>query len=63
MKKDFNHVSLGINRYYFSNWGLGLDFYRVYDSFTEDHIASVTQLSFVFFNVTLTYWKKGVYGD
>ena len=60
MEKDFGNFTLHINRYSFDNFALGLDCYKVYDYDTEEERAFVVQLSFLFFNVTLCYWKRGM---
>ena len=57
MKKDFSRYTVHINRYYFENWSIGLDFYQVY-RFPESVLsATVFQVNFLFFNITLTRWQ------
>ena len=57
MKKDFSRYTIHLNRYYLENWSIGIDFYKVY-RFPESVLsATVFQVSFLFFNITLTRWQ------
>lgn len=58
MERDFGNTTVHINRYSLDNFALGLDFYKVWDYDTEQLRARVFQLSFLFFNVTLTFWRR-----
>ena len=61
IEKDFgNHITVFISRFSLSNFGLGFDYYKMYNWDNGEHTASVTQLSFLFFNVTITFWKDGI---
>lgn len=66
MKKDFGRYTIHVNRYYLDNFALGFDYYRLYefDYNTVDgdtrFQASICQLSFIFFNITLTRWHKWI---
>ena len=62
MEKDFGNTTVHMNRYSFDNFALGLDCYKVWDYETEEARARVIQLSFLFFNVTLCFWKRGLRG-
>ena len=54
MYKDIKKVTIHTNRSHLYNWALGIDYYTIY----EDNMAmaSVLQLSFIFFNITFTKW-------
>ena len=58
MYKDFNGVTVHVNRYHTNNFGFGFDYYQLNDLQTKKLEASVLQLSFIFFNITLTRWHK-----
>jgi hypothetical protein len=61
MEKDFgNRLTVHINRHSFDNFALGFDCYRVWDYETEISRARVVQLNYLFFNITLTFWKAGL---
>ena len=59
MYKDFGRLTVNINRYSLNNFGLGFDYYH--EEYWSDplQMVKVLQLSFVFFNVTITLWDKG----
>ena len=52
-------TTLYVNTFTFTNWAFGIDSYVVFedDACTID-IAKVTMLNFLFFNVTVTKWRK-----
>ena len=56
MHKDLGRFTTHINRYQLENFALGIDFYTVYRYPLGERSARVLQLSFLFFNITLTYW-------
>ena len=60
MQKDFGKVTLHVNRYTLTNFGLGFDYYHEEYWQMPQEVARVIQLSFIFFNVTLTFWKEGL---
>ena len=66
MKKDIGRYTIHINRYYFNNFALGFDYYKLYEFDYEitnripGHQASILQLSFIFFNITITRWHKWI---
>lgn len=60
MEKDFGRFTVHINRYYLSNWALGLDYYQLNERDTRILEASVFQLNFLFFNITITRWHKWI---
>ena len=61
MQKDIGgSITLHINRYSLKNFAFGFDYYQLYTYQTEEHEASIFQLSFLFFNVTFTFWKGGI---
>jgi hypothetical protein len=61
MERDFgSRLTVHINRHSFDNFALGLDCYRVWDYETEISRARVVQLNYLFFNITLTFWKAGL---
>lgn len=61
MHKDIgDSITIHINRYSLHNFALGFDYYRLYSFGVEEHEASIFQLSFLFFNVTITFWKGGI---
>lgn len=59
MHKDFGRLTVHINRYSLTNFGLGFDYYH--EEYWEEpqRLVKVLQLSLLFFNVTLTLWDKG----
>ena len=60
MKEDIGRYSVHVNRYYINNYALGFDYYKLYDHPSGMHEASVFQLSFLFFNITITRWQKWI---
>ena len=60
MKEDIGRYSVHINRYYLNNYALGIDYYKLYSHSNGVHEASVFQLSFLFFNITITRWHKWI---
>lgn len=60
MKVDYGRFSVHINRHYLSNFALGFDYYQLVEERTNLHEASILQLNFLFFNVTLTRWAKWI---
>ena len=60
MQKDFGKVTLHVNRYTLTNFGLGFDYYHEEYWQMPKEVARVIQLSLIFFNVTLTFWKEGL---
>jgi len=62
MEKDFKWITLHINAYHLNNFALGFDFYKLYEHPTGKYEASILQLSFLFFNVTITKWADPYVG-
>ena len=60
MNKDIGRYSIHINRHYLSNFALGFDYYQLNDAETRILEASVIQLNFLFFNITITRWHKWI---
>lgn len=60
MKQDFGRYTVHINRHYLSNFALGFDYYQLVDYPTGIHEASILQLNFIFFNITITRWHKWI---
>ena len=60
MHKDFGKVTLHVNRYTLTNFGLGFDYYHEEYWQMPQEVAKVFQLSLIFFNVTITFWKEGL---
>ena len=60
MQKDFGNTTLHLNRYYLSNWSIGLDYYQLHDYESRALEASVLQVSLLFFNITFTRWHKWI---
>jgi hypothetical protein len=59
MLKDIGKFTIHFNSYHLSNFSLGFDFYYLIDGTDEPRkIASIFQLSLLFFNVTLTKWTR-----
>ena len=59
MQKDIgSSITVHVNRHSLRNYGLGFDYYQLYSYQTDEHEASILQLSFLFFNITLTFWKE-----
>ncbi len=58
MIKDIGSFTIHFNRYYLNNFSLGFDFYYLIDELEPRKIASIFQLSLLFFNVTITKWAK-----
>jgi len=56
MYTDLGKFTVHINRYYIHNWALGIDYWRIYSVVNRLHEATVLQLNFLFFNITLTKW-------
>ena len=56
MEKDFKKLTVHVNRYGLESTALGFDWYSVYEFPTNEKKAKVLILSFLFFNITLTYW-------
>lgn len=52
-------TTLYVNAFSFSNWAVGIDSYVVFeDNECTIDVAKVTMLNFLFFNVTVTRWRK-----
>lgn len=60
MTRDFGRYTVHINRYYLSNFALGIDYYQLVEQKTRVLEASVFQLNFLFFNITITRWHKWI---
>lgn len=60
MQRDFGRNTVHINRYYLSNFALGIDFYQLHESKSKVLEASVFQLNLLFFNVTITRWHRWI---
>ena len=61
MEKDFgSKLTVYVNPQSLTNFALGFDFYKLWDYETEAARASIIQLNFLFFNITLTFWKEGL---
>lgn len=61
MQKDIGgSITVHINRYSLHNFGLGFDYYHEEYWQMPKGIARVFQLSLIFFNVTITFWKGGI---
>ena len=58
MLKDIGKFTIHFNSYHLSNFSLGFDFYYLVDADEPRKIASIFQLSLLFFNVTLTKWTR-----
>jgi hypothetical protein len=57
-EKDLTRkTTLFISRFSLSNFGLGFDFYKMYDLDTEKHVSSVLQISLLVCNITFNFWK------
>ena len=58
MHKDFGRLTININRYSLTNFGLGIDYY--YEEYWHEPVemVRVLQVSLLFFNVTITLWDK-----
>ena len=56
MYKDLKKLTVHVNRYSFENFALGFDWYSIYEFPLYEKKARVLILSFLFFNITLTYW-------
>ena len=60
MQKDFGRFTVHINRYYLDNFAFGFDFYQLTNFKDKTLEASVLQLSFLFFKITITRWHKWI---
>jgi hypothetical protein len=60
MQTDIGRYTVHINRYYISNFALGFDYYNLLTHPEGIKEASVFQLSFLFFNITITRWHKWI---
>ena len=61
MQKDIgSSITIHINRYSLQNFAFGFDYYQLYTYQSDDHEASILQLSFIFFNITVTFWKGSI---
>ena len=48
-----------VNGFHLDNWAIGIDSYVVYeDIYTEIDVARITMINLLFFNVTVTRWRK-----
>lgn len=57
-EKDITRkTTVFISRFSLSNFGLGFDFYKMYNWDTEKHVSSVLQISLLFCNITFNFWK------
>jgi hypothetical protein len=58
MRKDVADwtVYLNVNRLY--NWGIGINYYREYNTIPLELLARVFQIDLLFFNITITRWEK-----
>ena len=62
MKKDFGNLSIYINRHNLQNWSFGIDCYQEWDGTSPTYVvvAKVCQINLLFFNITITRWKKWI---
>ncbi len=60
MQSDYGRYTVHINRHYLCNFALGIDYYQLYAYPEGEHEASIFQLNFLFFNVTITRWQKWI---
>ena len=61
MEKDFGRkLTVYVNGQSLDNFALGFDFYKLYEYESLLTRASILQLNFLFFNITLTFWKEGL---
>ena len=52
-------TTVHINAFRWSNFALGFDSYVMFeDTMLQIDIARITMLNFLFFNVTVTRWRK-----
>lgn len=56
MYKDFGRLTVHINRYSLTNFGIGFDYYHEEYWHHPLEMVRVLQLSLLFFNVTITLW-------
>lgn len=57
-EKDITRkTTVFISRFSFSNFGLGFDFYKMYDFDSGKHVSSVLQISLLVCNITCNFWK------
>ena len=61
MSKDFGKLTINVNRYYFTNFAIGIDVWRNYTFPIVETASTNVQLSFLFFNVTISYWHNDTY--
>ena len=48
-----------VNAFSLSNWAFGIDSYVVYEDYeNEIDVARITMINLLFFNVTVTRWRK-----
>lgn len=48
-----------VNAFSLTNWALGIDSYVVYEDYeNEIDVARITMINLLFFNVTVTRWRK-----
>lgn len=57
MRKDIGRYSVHFNRHYLTNFALGFDYYQLFAWPDGQHDASILQLNFLFFNITITRWQ------
>ena len=61
MEKDFGRkLTVYVNGQSLDNFALGFDFYKLYEYESALTRATIVQLNFLFFNITLTFWKEGL---
>ena len=54
-----NKTTVYVNAFSLTNWAFGIDSYVVYEDYeNEIDVAKVTMLNFLFFNLTVTRWRK-----
>ena len=56
MYKDLGRLTVNVNRYSLTNFGIGFDYY--YEEYWHEplEMVRVLQFSLLFFNVTITLW-------
>lgn len=47
-----------ITRGSFSNWGLGIDYYRQYDDMPVQLLARIFVINLIFFRITINRWEE-----
>ena len=54
---DLGKYSVHFNRHYLNNFALGFDYYQIFVVPEGYREASIMQLNFLFFNITITRWN------